>query len=1007
MLDASNPHRRATTPSPDASAQGPTRRALLEWTAAFTALGGVACRRPVEHLVPFVDPPADHLPGVPERYATALALGQNAYGVVVTSHDGRPTKIEGNELHPASLGATSAWQQAAILDLYDPDRTRELVRRPGPGESRLWEAATWDEWLEEWTRIAFTSGRSGGANLGVVVEGYASPTFADAARRFRERFPGAHWVVHEPIDDSLAVAGVRLATGVRGRPVARVREARCVLALDSDFLFAESDAVRLAREWSEARRLGTGPISRLYVAESTLTVTGANADHRVALHPTRLAPFALQVARELRSAGLALPGLEPAEEGATGLDGELVDRARWIAEDLLAAGGRALILVGREQTPALHALALQILHELGALGQTLTLVEPPDTEWDDPAAMARLGGAMERGEVDTVAVLGGNPAYTMPSGVDFARRFGQLERSFHLGSHLDETGRLARWHLPRAHTLEAWGDVRAFDGTPSVVQPLIRPLFDGRSSLEVLHAMATDTFLPGAQLVRGVWRESILAPATAGEAADRPAEHRWEAAWRRALHDGLGPTIQSQPQQASEAARSVRQPLAWGDLVAELGAAELAPDPPLTLELRPSALVHDGRFANNAWLQELPDPIAKTCWDNALWISETTAAELGVEDGARLRLRAGEAEVEAPVLIVPGQADRTLSLALGYGRTAAGRIGTGVGVDAYPLRSDRGARRDAVQPVRVERIAGRHPFAITQDHWRFAEQRHLVRPLTVTDLEGLGEATAAGHTAEHDTPLPLWKPDYDYQEGTQWGMAIDLHACIGCNACAIACVAENNVPVVGREMVQRGRHMHWLRIDRYFVDDGASGAAAFLPVLCQHCENAPCEEVCPVGATVHDAEGLNTMVYNRCIGTRYCSNNCPYKVRRFNFFNYTKDYPDLIQMAQNPEVTVRSRGVMEKCTYCVQRIHEARGKAKRSDRRLRDGDVRTACQQACPAAAISFGDIRDPLSEVAVKKTDPRDYTLLAELDTRPRTSYLSRARNPNLRWVETPKEER
>jgi molybdopterin-containing oxidoreductase family iron-sulfur binding subunit len=633
------------------------------------------------------------------------------------------------------------------------------------------------------------------------------------------------------------------------------------------------------------------------------------------------------------------------------------------------------VVAGREQSPAVHALALAINAALGNLGATVTLREPVDLLTASTPALAELAGAMRSGGVSTLFVLGGNPAYDAPADLGFASALDRVERVVHLGHAFDETAALAAWHLPEAHFLEAWGDARAADGTASVVQPLIAPLFDGKSALELLRLLATGEEQGGYDAVKETWQALLPAP------AETP-DFDFDAAFNRVLHDGVRPESGSPAVEIPASA----DPGAIGAALAALPAGGAG----LELGFRVSPAVHDGRFANSGWLQELPDAVTKLTWGNAALLAPATAARLGVgnEDGVRLAL--GDVAVELPVWIVPGQAEETVVVHLGYGRRAAGRIGTGVGVDVYPLRAT--ASMGFAAGATVEPTGRRFRLAQTQDHGTM-EGRPIAREGSLAEWRR--EPRFAAAAVEVPESAPLWE-EHRYTEGPQWAMTVDLNACTGCNACVVACQSENNIPIVGHEQVRRGREMHWLRIDRYFAGPPERPELIFQPVPCMQCEKAPCEQVCPVGATSHSREGLNEMVYNRCLGTRYCSNNCPYKVRRFNFFNYTKDTPELLKLAANPDVTVRSRGVMEKCTYCVQRIQAAKIDAKMSGRPLKDGDVVTACQQTCPTGAIVFGDLTDTQSRVVQRKASSRNYVLLAELGNRPRTSYLARIRNPH-----------
>jgi len=637
-----------------------------------------------------------------------------------------------------------------------------------------------------------------------------------------------------------------------------------------------------------------------------------------------------------------------------------------LAEDLLANQGTSLIVAGPQQPPAVHAAVLALNAALGNVGTTVEYREPVDALPTRRSDLPRLVEAMATGQVQTLLVLGTNPAYDSPADVDFVAAAESVEQIVHLSAHRDETAALAHWHLPAAHFLEAWGDARSACGTLSVVQPLILPLYGGKSALEVLGLVATGKDAAGYDLVQETWRGLL-------------GEDELESRWRRVLHDGL------LPDSATPAVDVEADPVALAQLAAA-GALEPGAAGELELLFRPCTKVHDGQGANNAWLQELPDAITKVTWDNPLLLSPATAEARGLDDGDVVRLDVGDRSLEVPVFRVPGMADDTLVLTLGYGRRAAGRVGTGVGFDAFAVRP--AASLDLALGVRLESAGRRYLLAQTQEHGTM-DGRHLVREATLEHYRAEPD-----FAQEHVEEAPLWK-EREYQSRPQWGMVIDLNACTGCNACAVACQSENNIPVVGKDQVNRGREMAWIRVDRYFTGEPADAGAVFQPVPCMQCENAPCEQVCPVAATMHDEQGLNVMVYNRCIGTRYCSNNCPYKVRRFNFFNYTKDTPESLKMANNPDVTVRSRGVMEKCTYCVQRLNSARIDARLGGRELRDGDAKTACQQACPAEAIHFGDLEDLESRVRKARGLDRTYSILGELNSRPRTTYQARLRNP------------
>jgi len=950
---------------PEGASEAPdavSRRTLLQLLGASAGAAGlgVACRRPEEHIVPYVDPPEQVIPGVPRYYATTLPNGTSAYGLVIESHEGRPTKVEGNELHPASLGASSARVQASILDLYDPDRSQTVLERG--------ERSTWADFVSAWAERAKAHAADGGAGLALVAPPWSSPTLARLTAAFQKAYPRARVAGYAAASDANVLAGTAQAAGRPLLPVYRLDKAKAILAIDADLLHADPEMTRHTRGFSASRRVadGQGVMSRLWAVEAVLSITGANADHRLRLPARRIPAFVAALAAELRGQGLAI------EAPAASVDG--VDRAwlRALAEDLLAKRGASLVVAGPRQPAAVHAAAVALNVALSNLGATVDYREPVDALLPSPEAFAELVGALRDGQVKTLVVMGGNPAYDAPADLEFKAAAEKAEELVHFGSHVDETAALASWHLPSAHYLEAWGDARALCGTLSVVQPLIMPLYGAKSAVEVLGVLATGEDQAGHDRVQATWRD-ILGSAD------------FEKRWNRVLHDGV------LPDSALPGVRIEPKPGAFAELAAS---AQADGGGELELVLAACPKLHDGRSANNAWLQELPDAITKVTWENPLLVSPKTAADHGLKDEDVVRVDTGGRSLELPVMRVPGLADGTLVLSLGYGRSRAGRVGSGVGYDGFALRTS--AAPDLATDVTLARTGRSQPLAQTQEHGSM-EGRGFIREAT------LAHYRENPRFASRETELfSLW-PEHEYKASPQWGMVIDLNACTGCNACAVACQSENNVPVVGKDQVRRGREMAWLRIDRYFTGTPEDPGAAFQPVPCMQCENAPCEQVCPVAATVHDAEGLNAMVYNRCIGTRYCSNNCPYKVRRFNFFNYTKDTPRSLKLLNNPDVTVRARGVMEKCTYCVQRLSAAKIDARLAGRELADGDAKTACQQACPAEAIHFGDLTLPEGRVAKARASDRSYALLDELNTRPRTTYQARLRNPHPSLVATP----
>ena len=944
---------------------GVTRREMMTLVGASLSLAGLSgcIRRPVEEIVPYVVAPEEILPGVPRYYATTMPFRRSAYGLIVESHEGRPTKIEGNPAHPSTLGASSARVQASVIGLYDPDRSQSVLQ----GGSKK----AWSDFVTAWGPLAEAHAADEGAGLAVIAESFSSPTLARLASEFRAKYPKAQWATYDAVSDENRLTGVRSATGRDLDVVLRFDRASVVLALDADPLLTDPEMIRHARGFADARRPGASgqAMNRLYAVEGVYTLTGAAADHRLRLQSRQIPAFLTALAARLA----------PAEAGAAGLKAPAIAGVdpRWIealAKDLLANRGKGLIVAGDRQPPAVHAAVCALNTLLGNTGKTVSYYETKDAALPSVSSLAAVVTALNAGTVKTVVILGGNPVFDAPVDLGFAAAMAKAAQSIALGHSVDETSVKATWHIPRAHYLESWGDTRAAGGMLSAVQPLILPLFGGKSAIEVLGLLATGQDRPGYDIVRETW-----APILGDD---------FDTKWNRVLHDGL---------LAGSELPEVT-PAAAGRPFAELGRA-IGSDNGTNLEIvfLPSPAVHDGRFANDGWLQEMPDPLTKLTWDNPALVSPKTAESLGVADGDMVRLDYGGRSLEIPVWQLPGMADGVVALTLGYGRTHAGRVGSGVGFDTFTVRSAKAQGFDG--GVTLTKLGRTFPLSSTQNHGSM-EERPLVRETTAAAVqakEKKEEAPGAlGVFEEKSEHFSLWQP-HVYDQGHQWGMTIDLNACIGCNACMVACQSENNIPVVGKDQIARGREMHWVRVDRYFSGEAAaSPEMVFQPVPCMQCEDAPCEQVFPVAATVHDAQGLNVMVYNRCIGTRYCSNNCPYKVRRFNFYNFTKDTPDILKLAMNPDVTVRSRGVMEKCTYCVQRINRGRLDAKLGGRVLKDGDVKTACQQACPAAAIEFGDTRDPSSRVAKAKAEERNYALLDELNTKPRTTYLSKVRNPN-----------
>ncbi|GAB4315773.1 MAG: TAT-variant-translocated molybdopterin oxidoreductase [Candidatus Zixiibacteriota bacterium] len=952
-----------------------TRRNFLSLMGASLALAGLAgCRKPVEKIVPYVHPPEELVPGIPQYYATSLTLGTSVYGALVESHEGRPTKIDGNEKHPSTpAGKSNALLQAAILGMYDPDRSAKVLENGG--ERRWAEFVVW--WQDRFNAYK----ESGGEGLAVLSEAFASPTLSRLRGQFLDQFPKARWIAYEPVSDENRDAGLRAATGRDLRPLYRFEQAKRIVALDCDFLLTESDNVSATFGYAAGRRVlsTSDDMNRLYAVEGAYSLTGTKAEHRLRV-PTRHIPaFTIALARSLAAKGVDI-AVDAIPTVSQTFDREWLEA---VADDLIAHRGLSLVVTGRHQPPAVHALVYAMNRGLDNVGVTVEYYEATDVVASRRSDLKTLVDDMQSGAVETLVMIGGNPVFNTPASLKFADALKKVKHSVHLSTHVDETSQVSMWHLPRTHALESWGDVRAVDGTLGVVQPLISPMFNGHSDIEVGGILATGRDQRGYDLVRETW--SGILPS-----------FNFEKNWKVVLHVGVYRTGDPVPVGLPD--------VNTAGVTAAFNGLPLNGQPDHTaLDVRfaASPAVFDGRFANNGWMQELPDAVSKIAWDNPALIAPKTARQLGLSNGDMVELSAHGHSLELPVWIQPGLAENELTLMLGYGRTAAGRVGDGVGFNAYQLQS--ADSPDLLRGVQIRPTGRTHALANTQDHGSM-EGRPIVREGTLEEFRA--HPTFARDMVEHPPLKSLWQ-EHSYENGNQWGMSIDLNTCTGCNACTVACQSENNIPIVGKEQVIKGREMHWIRIDRYYSGPEDDPDVVHQPVTCQHCENAPCEQVCPVAATVHSEDGLNTMVYNRCIGTRYCSNNCPYKVRRFNFFNYTKDMPPVVQMAMNPDVTIRFRGVMEKCTYCTQRISRGRIAAKNEDREIRDGDIIPACQQVCPADAIVFGDINDPNSRVSKMKKLEQRYELLAEFNTKPRTSFLAHLRNPNPRLVKATTETR
>jgi len=930
------------------------RRSFLKLMAASLALAGLSsCGvQPEEKIVPYVRTPEGVVPGLPLMYATAFVMGGYAVGTLVRSHEGRPTKIEGNPAHPASMGATDIFMQAAILTLYDPDRSQVVTRRG--------LVTPWEKFVEEIRPALDAQLALKGSGLRILTETITSPTFASQCRALQQRFPEARWHQYDAVGSDAVREGARLAFGSYLETHYRIDAADVIFSLDSDFLCYGPASLRYSREFASRRKPGSGEkhMNRLYVVESNATNTGASADHRLPMKPSQIEQAARLLAREI--------GLEGVQVGSMTLsDGQ----QRWVAsaaKDLQAHRGACVVIPGEYQAASVHAIVHAVNQALGNAGRTVIHTDPVEARPENQlASLSALVSDMNAGKVDLLLMVGGNPVYDAPADQDFTKAMNNVPLRVHLGLYDDETASQSHWHIPQAHPLETWSDARAFDGTVTIMQPLIAPLFNGVSPHELLSVFLGETGVSSHDIVKNFWRS-------------QQGDRGFESFWQDALNGGIVPATAAAVRNAIVSG----SPASWAPAAAQTEGLEIA--------FRPDPTIWDGRFANNGWLQELPKPLTKLTWDNAAIMAPATAQRLGLATADLVSLTYKGRTQNFPVFILPGQPDGCVTVSFGYGRTRTGKVGSGTGFDAYRLRTS-----DALWSgggLSVQKTGERYPLSVTQEHHAM-EGRAPVRHATLADF--LKHPEFASELVEAPAREETLYPEYKY-EGYAWGMSIDLNACTGCSACVVACQAENNIPIVGKEQVANSREMHWLKIDQYFSGDLDNPRVDSQPRMCVHCENAPCEVVCPVAATVHDSEGLNVMVYNRCVGTRYCSNNCPYKVRRFNFLEYSDNQALTFAMQKNPDVSVRSRGVMEKCTYCVQRISAARIEAKKEDRPIRDGEVVTACQSACPAQAIVFGDINDMKTKVRQSKSDPRTYGLLAELNTRPRTTYLAKVTNPN-----------
>jgi MoCo/4Fe-4S cofactor protein with predicted Tat translocation signal len=939
-----------------------SRRNFLQLMSASLALAGLSgcTKMPTQKIVPYVRQPEEMVLGRPQYYATAFTMNGCAHPVLACSHQGRPTKIEGNPEHPASKGATDLFAQASILDLYDPDRSQVNLYQ---GNSRPWGAV-----LAGLAAPLASQMANGGAGFRLLTRTVNSPTLASQIKALQQRYPQMKWVQWEPVNRSAVYAGAQMAFGQPVEAVYNLANADVILSLESDFLYSGQPGFELySRDFANRRdadeKANPKGLNRLYVIEGTATTTGFKADHRLPVKPSEVEACARYLASKLGGGG---GGNAPASAGPW-LDA--------VAKDLQAHKGRAVVIAGEYQPPVVHALAHAINDALGAAGSTVTYNDPIVANTaDQNAALKDLVGEMNAGKVDLLVIAGPNPVYEAPGDLQFTEALKKVALKVHHGMFFDETATQCNWHLSGTHYLEEWSDARAITGEASIVQPLIAPLYGSHSLHELVAALSGQGDQSGYDIVRGYWQSQNKGG-------------NFDDFWRLSIHNGFieGSAGQPKTMKAKGANFPASQTQSQG----------------VEVVFRPDPSIWDGRFSNNGWLQELPKPLTKVVWDNYVMIGPKMAKDLGFPADQHTYIAQIEyrgKKIEGPVWVQAGQPEDTVTVYFGYGREHGGHWSTDRGYSAYD-----GWQSDSPyfgSGAKVTRLDDRYKLASTQGS-QLIDGGNMVRATSLEEFKKNPDFAHEKTEAPKDDETLY--PGYSFpSEGAngdpeyKWGMSIDLNRCTGCNACIVACVAENNTPIVGYEQCLRGRHMHWLRVDVYYQGDLSNPRAYYEPLPCMQCENAPCELVCPVGATVHSTEGLNDMVYNRCVGTRYCSNNCPYKVRRFNFLLFQDWTTPQYKLVRNPEVTIRSRGVMEKCTYCVQRITNARIRAEEDNRRVKDGEILTACQQTCPTQAIIFGDINTQGSRVAGLKEDSRSFGVLEELNTRPRTTHMAEVLNPN-----------
>jgi len=963
-----------------------SRRGFMKLMGASLALAGLAgcTKQPDEPIYPYVKAPEDLILGKPMYFATAHPFVTGAVPLLVKSDQFRPIKIDGNPEHPYNQGSSDPFTQGTLLDLYDPDRSQHVTYR---GENREWA-----EFAQE-LRTKLVESKDG-TGIYFLTPTITSPTLARQVKAASAAYPKAFLVQY---DAATAQTWLEFAEGIQYDLTA----ADVVVSLDADFLSgaAYPGFHKLVADYAK-RRKDPEKLNRLYSIESTPTTTGLKAEHRLGLRASEVPAFAAELAKALGVAGVEAPAYEWTDAQKKFLAG--------MVKDLKANSGKSVVVPGLYQDRTVLALALAINDALGNTGKTVSIASEPVNPYPAKSQIMDLKALvadLNAGKVDWLVVLNANPVYTAPADLDFLSAFNKARVTVHLGSHYDETGHEAQWTIPAAHFLESWSDARAYDGTVSIVQPLIDPLYGGKSAHDVFQLLINE---PGP----GNYSSALSAYDAVRETAKPLIKGDFETGWRKALHQGWidGTAFDKTAKSRADAGKlSVQVPVPTSKDAIEI-------------IFRPDPTIYDGRYSNVGWLQELPKPVTNLSWDNAAIVSGATLSKLGLEEDDIIEITVNGRKVNAPVIVAPGHPDNSVTVHLGYGREFAGRVGSGAGFNAYLIRT---AASPFYATGSIKKLDGKWGTAITKSHYQdqrgktFGEQgngnnsleadeaigeRGIIRYATLDEYKAHPGFANEGEGHEKTDRDVTMFPNWEYKDNA-WGMSIDMNSCTGCNACIVSCYAENNIAVVGKQQVRIGRNMQWLRIDTYFEGDLAAPRAHFQPMACQHCENAPCEQVCPVGATIHTPEGLNMMVYNRCVGTRYCSNNCPYKVRRYNFLLFSDFETESLKLLRNPDVSVRSRGVMEKCSYCVQRISAAKIDADKENRAIVDGEIQTACQQACPASAITFGNINDKGSKVAKLQADERSYQVLADLNTRPRTKYVAAVLNPNPELEEAPVE--